>query len=59
MFETTLVLVGFVVDKVATRQGFLRAGPFLPVSVILPTLDIHPFIYRRRIIFIAIDSIVE
>ena len=51
--------VGFVVDKVALGQFFLRV--FLPVSIIPPMRHCHTsFIYHPRcIIFFAIYSVVK
>jgi hypothetical protein len=36
--------VGFVVDKVALGQGFLRVLRFFPVNIISPLLHIHSYI---------------
>jgi hypothetical protein len=40
-FAPSLVHVGFVVDKVALEQGFLRVLQFSSVSIIPPLFDIH------------------
>jgi hypothetical protein len=37
-FDSRSVLVAFVVDKLAKREGFIQVQLFSPVSVILPIL---------------------
>jgi hypothetical protein len=41
VFARRPVHVGFVVDKVAMRQVFLRVFRFSPVNIILPLLHTH------------------
>jgi hypothetical protein len=42
--------VGFVVDKAALGQVFLKVLQFSPVSIIPPFLHTHSFIYHTRCI---------
>jgi len=51
--------MGFVVDKVALRQVFLRAVQFSPVSIILPMLQSDSCIYHQLYTISAMDSIVK
>ena len=43
-FDMRQVLVGFVGDKVALGQGFLRVLRFSPISIIPTMLHTHPSI---------------
>lgn len=49
----------FVVEKVASGKVFLLVLPLFPVTVILPVLRIHSFIYHRRYIMCGIESVVK
>jgi hypothetical protein len=48
---------GFVVNKVAPGQDFVRVSRLSPVSIIPPLLHTHQFIYHRRYIDSASDSV--
>jgi hypothetical protein len=56
---TISVHVGFMVDNVALGQVFLSVLLFSSVSVIPPMLHTHSFIYCRRCVTLAIDSVVN
>jgi len=58
-FHPRLVHVGFLVDQVALGQGFLPALMFSPVSIIPPTFHTHSFLYCRRRVILALESVVK
>lgn len=53
------VLVVFVVEEVASRKFSLLVLRLFPVTVILPVLCIHSFIYHRRYIMFGMESVVK
>ena len=53
------VHVGFVVDKLALGQGYVRVIRFSPVSSIPLVHDSHSFVYKRRYTISAADSVVK
>ena len=50
---------GFVVNKVAWGQDFVQRYRLSPVSTIPPLLHTHQFIYHRRYVTLATDSVVK
>jgi hypothetical protein len=52
--------VGFVVNKVAVVQAFLRALPFSPVSIIPPILSTYiSYTYHRHDVILTTVSVVK
>ena len=49
--------VGFVVDKVAVGQVFLRVFRFFPVSIIPPVIHAYSSIHLQLCIILKIDSV--
>ena len=49
--------VGFVVDKLAMTQVFLRVLRVLTISIIPLTAQAHSFIHHRRFIILAIERV--
>jgi len=49
--------VGFVVDKLAMTQVYLRELRGLAIGIIPPKAQAHSFIHYRRFIILAIDRV--
>jgi hypothetical protein len=48
-----------VAEEVAPGKIFLLVVRLFPITVILPVIRIHSFIYHRRYIMFGIESVVK
>jgi hypothetical protein len=51
--------VEFVADQVTLAQAFLRVIGLFPISIILPMIHFHSFIYHQRYVILGTDSVGE